>query len=93
MSRHAGWGRGHGWRRKIYRVPADPLVALEGLFAAGFVLVFAAAVNLRMWSSLPFLYLFLQGYCYILLLSLLRPVTGPRTLQTAGSGDGLPHRS
>jgi len=46
-----------------------------------------------MWLSLPFLYLFLQGYCYILLLSWLpgrrsdrrRPRSSPLVVEDGGA--------
>ncbi len=59
------------WRKKKYRTPGNLATALEGIFAVYFVGCFFAAWISGMWLSLPFLYLFLQGYCYICLLSLL----------------------
>ena len=44
---------------------------VEGLLAIYFAACFYVAVRLRMWPSLPFLYLFLQGYTYMFLLSVL----------------------
>jgi cellulose synthase/poly-beta-1,6-N-acetylglucosamine synthase-like glycosyltransferase len=55
-------GRGGSWRGKRYRTPAGSALLLEGAFAAWFLAAFAAACRLEMWLSLPFLYLFLQGY-------------------------------
>ncbi|HET9766402.1 MAG TPA: glycosyltransferase [Thermoanaerobaculia bacterium] len=46
---------------------------VEGVLALYFAACFAAAVALGMWASLPFLYLFLQGYGYLFLLALLGP--------------------
>ncbi len=60
---------GDRWRQKRYRVRPNMATVLEGLFAAWFLLVFIVAWNWGMWASLPFLYLFLQGYCYMYLLS------------------------
>lgn len=64
-------GGGEAWHAKLYRSALGPTVILEGLFALYFAasLVYAAAVG--MWMSLPFLYLFFQGYAYMFLLSLL----------------------
>jgi cellulose synthase/poly-beta-1,6-N-acetylglucosamine synthase-like glycosyltransferase len=60
-----------GWRGKRYRVPRDLSVAIEGILALCFVLCFALAWILNMWPSLFFLYLFLHGYTYMFLLSVL----------------------
>lgn len=43
---------------------------VEGLFALYFALCFALAVFTEMWLSLPFLWLFLQGYGYVTWLGL-----------------------
>jgi cellulose synthase/poly-beta-1,6-N-acetylglucosamine synthase-like glycosyltransferase len=63
--------RRDGWRGKRYRVAHDSTVLVEGLLAVYFTCCFAMAVRLRMWPSLPFLYLFLQGHAYMFLLSVL----------------------
>ena len=42
---------------------------IEGLLAAWFVAAFVVAWRVGMWMSLPFLWLFLQGYSYMFLLS------------------------
>ena len=62
---------GDRWDRKIYRARPDLSALVEGLFAAYFTLSVVLAWMLEMWSSLPFLYLFLYGYWYIFLLTLL----------------------
>jgi len=41
------------------------------VLAIYFAVCFMIAIQLRMWPSLPFLYLFLQGYTYMFLLSVL----------------------
>lgn len=61
-----------------YRAKLSRSFYLEGLFAAYFLLCSVAAIHLRMWLALPFLYLFLQGYAWVFLLSL-------RSLRAAGS--------
>jgi cellulose synthase/poly-beta-1,6-N-acetylglucosamine synthase-like glycosyltransferase len=62
---------GDGWRGKSYRVPRDLSVLIEGVLAVCFVLCFGLAWILDMWPSLFFLYLFLHGYTYVFLLSVL----------------------
>ena len=63
-------GRRDRWSRKRYRARPNLAVLIEGLFAIYFTLSVALAWMLEMWSSLPFLYLFLHGYWYIFLLTL-----------------------
>ncbi|MDX1503248.1 MAG: glycosyltransferase [Thermoanaerobaculia bacterium] len=63
------------WRGKRYRVDGDLSVLAEGLLALYFVAAFAVAVISDMWLSLPFLYLFVQGFCYIVLLHLVSSLT------------------
>ncbi len=66
--------RGEDWRRRLYqtsyRAGRGWTVAVETLFALWFAGCFAWAAAAGMWASLPFLWLFLQGYAYIALLSL-----------------------
>lgn len=70
--------RGDRWRGKKYKVRTNLATALEGIFAAWFIVAFALAFHWGMWLSLPFLYLFLQGYCYMYLLSLVSGGFGQR---------------
>jgi cellulose synthase/poly-beta-1,6-N-acetylglucosamine synthase-like glycosyltransferase len=76
--------RRDGWRGKRYRVSQDAAVVVEGMLAIYFGLCFYVAVQLKMWPSLPFLYLFLQGYSYMFLLSVL-PARGPRRRASAAA--------
>ena len=69
--------RRDGWRGKRYKVGQDSTVLVEGLLAIYFAACFVVAVRLHMWPSLPFLYLFLHGYTYMFLLSVL-PARGAR---------------
>ncbi len=63
--------RRDNWRGKKYKVRTNLATAVEGVLAVWFVVAFALAWHWGMWLSLPFLYLFLQGYCYMYTLSLL----------------------
>jgi cellulose synthase/poly-beta-1,6-N-acetylglucosamine synthase-like glycosyltransferase len=63
--------RGEDWRGKAYRAVPSWTLAAEALFALWFLGCFAYAAAAGMWASLPFLWLFLQGYSYITLLSVL----------------------
>jgi hypothetical protein len=55
---------------RSYRRRRNPTLWLEALLAAYFVVCFATATHLEMWWSLPFLWLFLQGYSYVTWLGL-----------------------
>jgi hypothetical protein len=57
------------WRSKKYRAGINLSLVIEGILAAWFLVAFVLAARLGMWMSLPFLYLFLQGYSYTFLLS------------------------
>jgi len=59
------------WRGKKYKVRTNLATAAEGILAVWFIATFALALQRGMWLSLPFLYLFLQGYCYMYVLSLI----------------------
>jgi cellulose synthase/poly-beta-1,6-N-acetylglucosamine synthase-like glycosyltransferase len=59
------------WSRKLYRARPNLSVLTEGLFAVYFTLCVVLAWMLGMWTSLPFIYLFLHGYWYIFLLTLI----------------------
>ena len=74
-------GRSDRWTRKLYRARPNLAVLIEGLFAIYFTLCVALAWVLEMWSSLPFLYLFLHGYWYIFLLTLFGGRFVPRWLR------------
>jgi cellulose synthase/poly-beta-1,6-N-acetylglucosamine synthase-like glycosyltransferase len=62
--------RGDRWQTKRYRAGSNLWVVLEGVLALWFAIACGLAWRMGMWLSLPFLYLFLQGYSYIYLLSL-----------------------
>jgi cellulose synthase/poly-beta-1,6-N-acetylglucosamine synthase-like glycosyltransferase len=72
-------GYGGGRRLSFY---------VEGVLTLYFAACFAAAVALGMWASLPFLYLFLQGYGYLFLLALL----GPRLARVPAAPRSRPAR-
>jgi cellulose synthase/poly-beta-1,6-N-acetylglucosamine synthase-like glycosyltransferase len=59
--------------RRIYRHGRRLSFWAAGVLAIYFAACFVAAVALRLWLSLPFLYLFLQGYGYLFLLGLFGP--------------------
>jgi cellulose synthase/poly-beta-1,6-N-acetylglucosamine synthase-like glycosyltransferase len=62
--------RGQEWLSKRYRAGADLSFLLEGILALYFAAAFIYAFERGMWMSLPFLYLFVQGYAYMFLLSI-----------------------
>ena len=61
--------KGDPWRPKRYRVTRDSTFLVEGLLALYLYVGFVVSWQLDMWLSLPFLYLFLEGYSYIFVLS------------------------
>jgi len=71
-------GRRGGWAAKAYRLSRDPSFYLEGLLALWFAASFGLAVELEMWLSMPFLYLFLHGYASMFLLGLRGSRSAPR---------------
>jgi cellulose synthase/poly-beta-1,6-N-acetylglucosamine synthase-like glycosyltransferase len=71
-----------GDRGRRYRPVRDPGLVVEGALAAYFAACLALAVVWRMWVSLPFLYLFLQGYAYMFLLTALPAWRERRALAT-----------
>ncbi len=62
--------RGDVWRGKTYQALRNPGWWLEGLFALYFLVCCALAFGSGMWMSIPFLWLFLQGYGYMFVLGL-----------------------
>ncbi|MEA2693515.1 MAG: hypothetical protein QOJ16_2902 [Acidobacteriota bacterium] len=61
--------RGQEWLSKRYRSVSDPSCLIEGCLALYFAACCIYALKRGMWMSLPFLYLFVQGYAYMFLLS------------------------
>ncbi len=85
-------GSRDGWKGKRYRVARNPWLLVEGAMAVWLLVACVLAVDLAMWYSLPFLYLFLQGYWYLFLISL--PGIGDRPSRrnavVAGEATTLP---
>ena len=65
-------GQSGGWTNKTYRLGRKLSFYLESLLALYFVVCCVLAVHFEMWLSIPFLYLFLHGYTYMLFLGLPR---------------------
>ena len=66
----AGAGPTDAWLGKRYQACRTGTAILEALLAGYMILCFTLACSLQMWFSLPFLYLFLHGYCYMTYLTL-----------------------
>ena len=66
-------GDGAGPVAKKYQLRRSRGLAIESLLALYFAICFAAAIYFGMWLSLPFLWLFLQGYGYVTWLGLAAP--------------------
>jgi cellulose synthase/poly-beta-1,6-N-acetylglucosamine synthase-like glycosyltransferase len=63
--------RGQDWAAKRYRAGTDPTRAVEAALALYFLGCTLYAAVSGMWMSIPFLYLFAQGYGYMAVLSYL----------------------
>lgn len=63
-------GHEGSWAGKGYLLAKDISFYLETLLALYFVGCFAMAIHWEMWYSMPYLYLFLHGYLYIVFLGL-----------------------
>ena len=66
------------WKRKKYKRKHGWLPLLELSFAFYFVLAIGYAVRMRMWGPIAFLLLFLFGYGYMGVMSLLQTAGGKR---------------
>jgi cellulose synthase/poly-beta-1,6-N-acetylglucosamine synthase-like glycosyltransferase len=75
--------RGEAWRGRRYLGRTHPSLVGEGALAVYSLACFCVALRRGMWMSLPFLYLFLQGYTYLFCLSLGR-ARGAATATGAG---------
>ncbi|MEO1083302.1 MAG: cellulose synthase family protein [Acidobacteriota bacterium] len=67
-------GQRDGWSGKAYALRKNLSFYLEALLALYFIGCFATAAHLGMWWSMPFLWLFLQGYVYMTWLGLDLPL-------------------
>jgi len=61
-------GNAGDWAGKRYLLAKSFSLYVEALLALYFLVCFAIAIRLEMWYSMPFLYLFLHGYAYMVLL-------------------------
>jgi cellulose synthase/poly-beta-1,6-N-acetylglucosamine synthase-like glycosyltransferase len=66
------------WKRKKYKRKRGLLPLLELSFAIYFLLAILYAVRMRLWGTIPFLFLFFFGYGYMGLMSLLQTASGRR---------------
>src|SRR4029077_6358678 len=69
---------GEDWRGKRYRAGASASVLVELALATYLAGCTVYAFWVGMWMSIPFLYLFVQGYGYMAALALLPILTAPR---------------
>lgn len=63
-------GQQGSWDSKKYLLPKNLSFYIEAMLALYFVVCFSLAIYLKMWLSIPFLYLFLHGYTHMFLLGL-----------------------
>ncbi len=77
--------RGQDWRRKRYRAGVSSSFVTEAALGVYFVFCTLYAALHGMWLSVPFLLLFVQGYGYMALLSILPALDGLRLARTGAS--------
>jgi cellulose synthase/poly-beta-1,6-N-acetylglucosamine synthase-like glycosyltransferase len=70
--------RGEDWLGKRYRAGWNVSVLIEVVLAVYFGACTLYAAQRHMWTAVPFLYLFVQGYAYMAALSLLPAFSGVR---------------
>ncbi len=68
------------WKRKKYKRKRGLLPLLELSFSVYFLLAIMYSARLRMWGTIPFLFLFFFGFGYMGLMSLLQTASGKRFL-------------
>ncbi|MEJ2086759.1 MAG: glycosyltransferase [Acidobacteriota bacterium] len=73
------------WRDKSYGAKPDRSVALERALTIYSVGCFVLAWKLEMWWSIPFLLLFVQGYIYMTVLS----IVPPKRMQASASDHSI----
>ncbi len=82
---------GDPWRQKIYRAGGSRGAGLlEGAFALYFFACTVWSLRVGMWMSIPFLYLFLQGFSYMFLLSALPRWRGRRESRIVAAEEPRP---
>lgn len=64
--------KGDNWNNKVYKTPVDilPLIEIFGVVYLYITLLYALKIN--MWGSVPFVFLFLYGYSYVGIFSVLQ---------------------
>ncbi|OYT71371.1 MAG: glycosyl transferase family 2 [Chloracidobacterium sp. CP2_5A] len=77
--------KGHSWQRKKYRRTMGWLPLLEIAMTAYFLLTIAYAIHSEMWGVLPFLSIFVIGYGYVGVASLLNGLGVKSARPAAGS--------
>ncbi|MDX1643743.1 MAG: glycosyltransferase family 2 protein [Thermoanaerobaculia bacterium] len=82
--------RRDAWHRKRYRARRDVSYGVEGLLALYFAAALYFSWQLEMWASLPFLFLFFQGYTYVFALSVSRHLALRRLDRRAPPPDRSP---
>src|SRR6185295_13013343 len=66
------------WKRKKYKRKRGLLPLLELSFSIYFLLAILYAIRMRMWGTVPFLFLFFFGFGYMGVMSLVQALGGGR---------------
>ncbi|HVT18906.1 MAG TPA: cellulose synthase family protein [Thermoanaerobaculia bacterium] len=80
---------GQDWRDKRYRAGVSASFVVEAVLALYFIACTTYAVVAGMWMSLPFLLLFVQGFGYMAILSILPALDAIRLARTSVRGAGV----
>ncbi|MDP9120592.1 MAG: glycosyltransferase family 2 protein [Acidobacteriota bacterium] len=80
---------GQDWRGKRYKAGVSSSFVVEALLALYFTLCTVYALFAGMWMSVPFLFLFVQGFGYMAVLSVLPVLDNLRFRSRAGNAEAV----
>ena len=78
------------WKRKKYKRKRGWLPLLELSFSVYFLLAILYALRLRMWGTVPFLFLFFSGFGYMGVMSMVQSLSGGRLASLWRASPGAP---
>jgi hypothetical protein len=81
------------WKRKKYKRKRGLLPLLELSFSLYFLLAILYALRLRMWGTVPFLFLFFSGFGYMGIMSVVQSLSGRRWFSSPRATPGAPAAS
>ncbi len=78
------------WKRKKYKRKRGLLPLLELSFSLYFLLAILYALRMRMWGTVPFLFLFFFGFGYMGIMSVVQAASGGRWFSSWRAAPGTP---